>query len=115
VKARHAYPARAWAFGVGWGSAEPLEILLAYYNSISSTTRCSIRVLARRWRASSRPAVKMAVLTNKPVRMSRGIVEALGVDGYFERYGGNSFEQKKPHPIGVETLLAECDAPATAP
>ena len=54
----------------------------------------------------------MAVLTNKPVRMSRLIVEALGVGGHFERvYGGNSFEQKKPHPIGVETLLVECGSP----
>jgi phosphoglycolate phosphatase len=55
--------------------------------------------------------VKLAVLTNKPVRMSRLIVEALGVDGHFERvYGGNSFEQKKPHPVGVETLMTECNA-----
>ena len=55
--------------------------------------------------------VKMAVLTNKPVRMSRAIVEALGVGGHFcQVYGGNSFEQKKPHPIGIETLMAECDA-----
>jgi len=54
--------------------------------------------------------VKMAVLTNKPVRMSRAIVEALGVARLFARvYGGNSFEQKKPHPIGIETLMSECD------
>jgi len=50
--------------------------------------------------------VKMAVLTNKPVRMSRAIVEALGMGAHFARvYGGNSFEQKKPHPVGIETLL----------
>jgi phosphoglycolate phosphatase len=55
--------------------------------------------------------VKMAVLTNKPVRMSRAIVDALGVARHFERvYGGNSFEQKKPHPIGIATLLAEFSA-----
>jgi phosphoglycolate phosphatase len=55
--------------------------------------------------------VKMAILTNKPVVMSRRIVEALGMAGHFQQiYGGNSFEQKKPHPIGVETLLAECHA-----
>jgi len=30
------------------------------------------------------------------------------LEGYFARiYGGNSFEQKKPDPVGVETLLAE--------
>jgi phosphoglycolate phosphatase len=55
--------------------------------------------------------VKLAVLTNKPVRMSRAIIEALGMGGHFQRvYGGNSFEQKKPHPVGIETLVAECDS-----
>lgn len=50
----------------------------------------------------------MAVLTNKPVRISRAIVDELGVGGHFVRvYGGNSFEQKKPHPVGIDTLLSE--------
>ena len=26
-------------------------------------------------------------------------------------YGGNSFEQKKPHPIGIETLMSEYAIP----
>jgi phosphoglycolate phosphatase len=51
---------------------------------------------------------KMAVLTNKPVRFSQAIVEGLGLGPHFFRiYGGNSFEQKKPDPIGIETLLSE--------
>jgi len=51
---------------------------------------------------------RMAVLTNKPVNMSRAIIEGLGVAPYFFRvYGGNSFEFKKPHPIGVEALMTE--------
>jgi phosphoglycolate phosphatase len=55
--------------------------------------------------------VRMAVLTNKPVRMSRHIVEGLGVGEHFFRvYGGNSFDHKKPHPIGIETLIAEAEA-----
>ena len=50
----------------------------------------------------------MAVLTNKPVRFSQSIVEGLGLaQHFFQVYGGNSFEQKKPDPIGIETLLAE--------
>jgi phosphoglycolate phosphatase len=54
---------------------------------------------------------RLAVLTNKPVRISVGILEGLGVGKHFFRvYGGNSFEQKKPHPIGVETLLRESGA-----
>jgi len=55
---------------------------------------------------------KMAVLTNKPVRFSRSLVEGLDLgDHFFQIYGGNSFEQKKPDPIGIETLLSESGAP----
>lgn len=56
--------------------------------------------------------VQMAVLTNKPARISQASVDGLGLGRYFRRvYGGNSFEQKKPHPIGIETLLADCGVP----
>ncbi len=51
---------------------------------------------------------KLAVLTNKPVKISRTIVNGLGVGGrFFQVYGGNSFEFKKPNPIGVEALINE--------
>jgi len=51
---------------------------------------------------------KMAVLSNKPVNPSRAIIEALGLAGFFVQvYGGNSFETKKPDPLGVNTLLKE--------
>jgi phosphoglycolate phosphatase len=51
---------------------------------------------------------KMAILTNKPVNISRAIIDGLGVASFFfQIYGGNSFDQKKPHPMGVEVLLAE--------
>ena len=51
---------------------------------------------------------QMAVLTNKPVRISRAILDGLGVQDFFFRiYGGNSFEFKKPHPVGVEALMRE--------
>ena len=51
---------------------------------------------------------KMAVLSNKPVNPSRAIIEALGLAGFFVQvYGGNSFETKKPDPLGVKTLLRE--------
>ena len=54
---------------------------------------------------------KMAVLSNKPVNPSRGIVEALGLGRYFfQVYGGNSFHTKKPDPAGVEALLEESGA-----
>jgi phosphoglycolate phosphatase len=51
---------------------------------------------------------RMAVLTNKPVRISKAIIDGLGVGPhFFQVYGGNSFDFKKPHPIGVESLIRE--------
>src|SRR5215469_15310233 len=56
---------------------------------------------------------KLAILTNKPVRISRRIMEGLGIAPlFFQIYGGNSFEHKKPHRIGVDTL---CHEAAIAP
>jgi phosphoglycolate phosphatase len=50
----------------------------------------------------------MAVLTNKPVGASRGILNGLGLARHFRFvYGGNSFERKKPDPMGVEIILRE--------
>jgi len=54
----------------------------------------------------------MAVLTNKPVRFSEEILNGLGLSRYFQFvYGGNSFEKKKPDPMGVETILRDLAAP----
>ncbi len=51
---------------------------------------------------------RMAVLTNKPERFSKLILEGLGIAGHFQFvYGGNTFEHKKPDPMGVETLLRD--------
>jgi phosphoglycolate phosphatase len=50
----------------------------------------------------------MAILTNKPVRVSVRILEGLGLAKYFRAvYGGNSFETKKPDPLGANTILRE--------
>ncbi len=56
--------------------------------------------------------VRLAVLTNKPVRISRVIVEGLGLAGhFFQVYGGNSFATKKPDPEGLLRLIMEADVP----
>ena len=55
--------------------------------------------------------VPMAVLTNKPVRFSVQMIEGLGLEMHFFRiYGGNSFEEKKPHPRGIQALMIESGA-----
>jgi phosphoglycolate phosphatase len=86
----------ALEFFLAYYRAHPLDFTLLYPGVKES--------LDRLWAAGKR----MAVLTNKPVRISRAILEGLGVHGYFfQVYGGNSFEFKKPHPVGVEALMRE--------
>ena len=56
-------------------------------------------------------ARQLAVLTNKPVRASRDILAGLRLSQhFFQTYGGNSFETKKPDPLGAQTLMTEAGA-----
>ena len=56
-------------------------------------------------------AIPMAVLTNKPVRFSVGLLDGLTLGAHFFRvYGGNSFAEKKPHPKGIDLLVEESRA-----
>jgi phosphoglycolate phosphatase len=49
----------------------------------------------------------LAVLTNKPLGPSIGILEALGMRGFFSRIiGGDSEYGKKPEPAGLLALQA---------
>ena len=82
-------------------------------NFDSPRDHSTVSTLARspnRLRAAGK---RMAVLTNKPVGISRAIVDGLGVGGhFFQVYGGNSFDLKKPDPIGVAALMRETGIPA---
>lgn len=89
---------------------QALEFFLAYYreHKLDHTTVYAGIPEALRQVQSNGTLRKMAVLSNKPVHPSRAIVEALGLANFFVRvYGGNSFETKKPDPLGVNTLLKE--------
>ena len=92
---------------------EALEFFLEYYRDhyLDYTTLYpGVREALDRLRKAGK---RMAVLTNKPVRMSKFIVQGLGVaDHFFQVYGGNSFDMKKPDPIGVQTLIRETGIPA---
>jgi phosphoglycolate phosphatase len=58
----------------------------------------------------SRHGHMLAVLTNKPVRISSDIVSALGLRNRFVRvYGGDSFPHKKPNPVGILQLLGDTE------
>jgi phosphoglycolate phosphatase len=92
---------------------EALEFFLEYYREhyLDFTTLYpGVREALDRLRAAGK---RMAVLTNKPVRISRAILEGLEVGGhFFQVYGGNSFDLKKPDPIGVRTLMLEAGVDA---
>jgi phosphoglycolate phosphatase len=87
---------------------EALEFFLEYYreHDLENTTLYpGVRESLDRLRAAGK---HMAVLSNKPVKMSKAIVDGLGMGGHFFRvYGGNSFDFKKPNPIGIRTLMEE--------
>ena len=49
--------------------------------------------------------IALSVLTNKPVAMSRAILEGLGLaDRFIEVVGGDSLPVRKPDPAGIEHL-----------
>ncbi len=53
----------------------------------------------------------LAVLSNKPHPMSVAALEGLNLASYFQFiFGGDSFPNRKPDPIGIETLLKETAA-----
>jgi 2-phosphoglycolate phosphatase len=100
---------------------EALEFFLGYYrvHKLDHTTVYQgipemLAELAQPANGKQTSAVtrQMAVLTNKPVRPARDILQALGLAHFFTRiYGGNSFTTKKPDPLGVRTILEETGVP----
>jgi phosphoglycolate phosphatase len=90
---------------------EALEFFLDYYRDHAldyTTLYPGVRESLVRMNDAG---AKLAVLTNKPVRISHFVLKGLGIAPlFFQVYGGNSFEFKKPNPIGIETLRAEVNA-----
>ncbi|MGH9742908.1 MAG: HAD-IA family hydrolase [Candidatus Acidiferrum sp.] len=86
-----------------------LEFFLRYYEEHKmDTTRAYPGVAETLERLARTP---MAVLTNKPVRISVRILDALGLSKYFRAiYGGNSFETKKPDSLGARMILKKLGA-----
>ncbi len=93
---------------------EALNFFLLYYREHKlDNTRAYDGIGEALQQASQADGVprKLAVLTNKPVRVSRDILAGLGLaDRFVQVYGGNSFETKKPDPLGANTLMREAGA-----
>ena len=92
---------------------DALNYFLAYYrdHKLDNTYPYEGVQEALRQIADAGSTRKLAVLTNKPVRASQHILAGLGLAGHFMQvYGGNSFETKKPDPLGAHALMAEANA-----
>jgi phosphoglycolate phosphatase len=91
--------------------AAALEFFLDYYRHhavVHTELYPGVRESLERLHAAG---AILAVLTNKPVRISRSIMDHFDLSKLMlQTYGGNSFEHKKPHPVGIDTLRAETGA-----
>jgi phosphoglycolate phosphatase len=102
------------ARALGGGATEDecqraLKFFLAYYEDHKMDSTCAYPGVLEALEHLA--AFPMAILTNKPVRVSMRILEELGLAKYFRLvYGGNSFETKKPDPLGARTILREFGA-----
>jgi phosphoglycolate phosphatase len=86
-----------------------IEFFLAYYEEHKLDSTCAYPGIVEA--LDQLNALPMAVLTNKPARVSERILDALGLSKYFRVvYGGNSFETKKPDPLGANTILRDLKA-----
>ncbi len=99
---------RALPDGTDEEHAEGLAFFLQYYREhmLDATTLYpGVREALDRLHLARVP---LAILTNKPVKFSVKLIAGLGLSGHFFRiYGGNSFDEKKPHPMGLQTLITE--------
>ncbi len=102
------------ARALGDGSTEEqrqraLQFFLNYYEEHKMDSTCAYPGVPETLEKLA--SMPMAVLTNKPVRISVRILEAMGLSKYFQAiYGGNSFQTKKPDPLGATTILRELNA-----
>lgn len=88
--------------------AHALEFFLAYYRDHAMDDTKLYPGVREALDQLHEAGVQLAVLTNKPVRISESIMGTLGLTSMlFRVYGGNSFEQKKPNPVGIDTLRRE--------
>ena len=92
---------------------EALEYFMTYYRAHKLENTYVYPGIAEQLEVFQQHGLKMAVLTNKPVNPSRGICEGLNLSQFFVQvYGGNSFETKKPDPLGALKLLQETGVPS---
>ena len=97
---------RAYAFFLAYYREHKLDFTYAYDGVLDA-----LKALHELHDAPGGARRKMAVLTNKPVGPARRICQGLGLADYFLHiYGGDSFQEKKPDPMGLLALMEETGA-----
>src|SRR5260370_34541905 len=100
------------ALGNGATEAErerALKFFLAYYEDHKMDSTCTYPGVPEALEKLA--AFPMAILTNKPVRISVRILEGLGLAKYFPAvYGRNRFVTKNPDPLNTPTILRHLGA-----
>jgi phosphoglycolate phosphatase len=91
--------------------AEGLRIFLEHYEEHKLDATRAYPGVGEGLKALADLGLPMAVLTNKPVKISVEILRGLGLEKYFQGiYGGDSFAAKKPDPAGALQILRELRA-----
>ncbi len=91
---------------------EVLDVFLAHYRRHLLDTTVLYPGVAESIRDRA-GEYEMAVLTNKPLDMTRSLLDGLSLSRYFvDVRGGDSFENKKPHPEGLLRIMAARGSPA---
>jgi phosphoglycolate phosphatase len=91
--------------------ARGLGYFLEYYEAHKLDNTCLYPSVTETLAKLGEQRIAMAVLTNKPVKISVRILDSLGLASHFRViYGGNSFETKKPDPFGANKILNEFGA-----
>jgi phosphoglycolate phosphatase len=86
---------------------EALRAFLAYYGDHLLDATQAYPGIADMLTNLGERGVVLSVLSNKPVAMSRAIVEGLGLGSHFvDVLGGDSLPTRKPDPAGLEMLRA---------
>jgi phosphoglycolate phosphatase len=83
-----------------------LQFFLGYYEEHKMDNTCAYPGVPET--LAQLTHLPMAVLTNKPERISVRILKSLDLSKYFRAiYGGNTFASKKPDPFGANRILQE--------